>query len=121
MITTMLLMMAAPFAQVASPYPPDDVCMEADTSGMVRCQKHDIAIWERRLEEEYRSALSRVGPVSQERLRQAQETWLRYRDANCRFYEGHGGTISHLLGGGCVIRMTTDRTIELHGLGAGFE
>lgn len=115
------MILMAILMQAATPYPADKACTATDTSGMVECQKRDIAVWEARVDKEYRNALDRAGPASQDRLRNAQEMWRRYREANCAFYQGHGGTISHLLGGGCIIRMTMERATELRGLDAGFK
>ncbi|WP_373280343.1 lysozyme inhibitor LprI family protein [Novosphingobium naphthalenivorans] len=107
--------------QIENPYPANPVCDAVDTVGMIECNKHDLAVWEARLNDEYRKALVRVGPVSREKLRQAQRMWLKYRTANCEVYESHGGTIHFLLGSGCIIRMTKERTLELQGFDTGFE
>ena len=121
MIFPMLLMLQAIAGQIDDPYPLDAVCAAEDTVGMIECQKRDLSVWDARLNDEYQKALGRVGAVSREKLRQAQRAWLQYRAANCEVYESHGGTIHFLLGGGCMIRMTRERTLELRGFDAGFE
>jgi len=117
----MLLMLQAAAGQIDNPYPPDADCKAEDTVGMIECQKRDYAIWDARLNDAYKKALSRVGSVSRDRLRQAQRSWIQYRATNCKIYESHAGTIHFLLGGGCMIRMTKERTLELHGFDQGFE
>lgn len=121
MILPMLLIWQAAAGKIDDPYPPDVVCTAEDTVGMIACNKHDLSVWDARLNDEYEKALGRVGAVSREKLRQAQRSWLRYRTANCEVYESHGGTIHFLLGGGCMIRMTRERTLELRGFDGGFE
>lgn len=121
MIFPMLLISLAIPGQSDDPYPPDTICMAEDTVGMIECQKRALSVWDARLNDEYKKALDRVGIASREKLRQAQKSWLRYRAANCEVYESHGGTIHFLLGGGCMLRMTRERTLELRGFDAGYE
>jgi uncharacterized protein YecT (DUF1311 family) len=48
-------------------------------------------------------------------LRSAQQSWLKYRDANCEFeaFENKGGTIYPVVYTFCLTAMTTARTKEL--------
>lgn len=120
MIPMLLFLVQVVSNGAGTPYPPDVECQAEDTIGMIACQKHDLAIWDRRLNVEYNRALNRVGPASRKRIRDAQRIWLRYRTKNCEIYEGHGGSIHFILGGGCMIEMTKDRTLELRGFDSGF-
>lgn len=121
MLLALMLLAQVTTAPADAPYPPDPACMAEDTVGMVECQKRDLAIWDGRLNREYRAAMQRVGPVSHTKLRKAQRLWIAFRDANCGVYAAHGGTIRALLGGSCMVRMTRERTLELRAFDSGYE
>ena len=99
-----------------SPYPPDPPCMDTSTYGMSQCMQRQWEVWDKRLNAEYSAALKRVSPQARPWLRQAQQLWVKYRDANCRMYSSHEGTVAQLWSVGCLLDMTKKRVLELHGM-----
>ncbi|MNE96117.1 hypothetical protein D3C80_1942820 [compost metagenome] len=56
-----------------------------------------------------------VMPVEQQqKLREAQRIWIKYRDADCGMhYTLTGGTMDLLNGAGCELTMTQERASSL--------
>lgn len=83
---------------------------------MSECLKSQSDTWERRLQAEYRAAVGRA-EVDVDKLKRAQQAWLRYRDTNCEAYNSVRGSIHTILTGTCWRDMTRDRTLELKEMG----
>ena len=115
------------------------LCMEASdggytTVGMAGCTSRETAEWDKLLNEVYRdlrAALeaedARADPATgagidrSDALRDAQRAWIAFRDAECRLRlaQFQGGTISRLIGTGCVLNATARRALELRAIAAG--
>lgn len=81
---------------------------------MMECTKAAWARWDKRLNETFKKVTERVGKDRQAQLLAAQRLWVKYRDANCGFYnDPQGGQAAHLEADTCMLRMTAERTNEL--------
>lgn len=97
-----------------------DPCEKANESGvtvdLVECSLKKLAEADAELNKSYRQLVSKLGDKKWEaKLRTAQQTWIKYRDANCDY-------VSEFSGGGsavtfeynfCLADMTTARAKEL--------
>jgi uncharacterized protein YecT (DUF1311 family) len=78
-------------------------CIVAETS------RQDI-----QLNENYKRLISKISPKRKEALLDAQRAWIKFRDANCKFYaDPEGGTSARLGATECVLNATADRAKEL--------
>ena len=114
MLLLALTLAVQPVGNEQSAYPPDPPCADSTTYGMAQCMEKQWRIWDDRLNAEYSAALKRVSPQARPWLRQAQQLWVKYRDANCRMYANHEGTVARLWSVGCPLDMTKKRALELH-------
>jgi uncharacterized protein YecT (DUF1311 family) len=95
------------------------ISCEGSTYEMVQCLKAKTARWDKRLNAAYRKTLKDAANAAQaNELRAAQRAWIKYRDANCRFYDAGDGTIARIEAGECMRSMTEARAKELEALGA---
>ena len=109
------LMFAAQAPENEQPvYPSDPPCADSTTYGIARCLEKQWHVWDKRLNTEYSAALKRVSPQARPWLRQAQQLWVKYRNANCQMYASHEGTVAQLWSVGCPLDMTKKRALELH-------
>jgi uncharacterized protein YecT (DUF1311 family) len=72
---------------------------------------------DRRLNEVYRALLPKLPSDHAAKLREAQVTWLRFRDQECAFETMGtvGGSIHPLLEQSCRARLTLERVRHLEG------
>jgi len=84
------------------------------TYDIVTCQKGNLALLEKRLAKAYAKALAMTDNAKQRKqLEIAQSQWLKFRDANCDYYELADGTIARIRGGICMLDLTRTRAKEL--------
>ncbi len=84
------------------------------TYDIVTCQKGNLSILEKRLAKAYAKALEMADNAKQRKqLERAQDQWLKFRDANCDYYELGGGTVARIRGGICMLDLTRARAKEL--------
>ncbi len=92
-------------------------CMEkADgvTMSMHACMDAEIAIQDKRLNENYRDFIKDLTPERKKKLLEVQRLWIKYRDLKCEFlYDPDGGTFAGILGHSCLLDMTAERADEL--------
>ena len=87
---------------------------DGSTYEIVECQKGKLAVLDRRLNAAYQKALGLAQSEKQkEQLRVAQRAWLKFRDADCDYYELGEGTIARIEGGVCMLTLTQQRAEEL--------
>ena len=87
---------------------------EGSTYDIVTCQKGNLAILEKQLAKAYAKALQMADNAKQRKqLERAQDQWLKFRDADCDYYELGGGTIARIRGGICMLDLTRTRAKEL--------
>ena len=94
-----------------------DACMDTagvTTANMRTCMNAEIDRWDMRLNAHYKAIRAKAEPGRWADVRRAQIAWLRYRKANCDYYnDPRGGTAALLAGDTCFLRMTARRTQEL--------
>ena len=67
-----------------------------------------------RLNDNYKTLSSKLSPKRKNALVDAQRAWIKFRDANCQFYDDpEGGTSARLSANECVLNATADRAKEL--------
>jgi len=114
MLLLALMLASQALENEQSLYSPDRPCVDSTTYGMSQCMQKQSELWDKRLNAEYSAALKRASPQERPWLRRAQRLWVRYRDANCRMYSNHEGTVAQLWSAGCPLEMTKRRALELH-------
>jgi uncharacterized protein YecT (DUF1311 family) len=85
----------------------------ASTAAGVACVAAKTKVWNTRLNADYKEIQGSIDKAQQEPLRAAERLWVQYRDANCRFYGSHEGSIGELQQAECLRAMTQDRALEL--------
>lgn len=101
------------FDKVAAP------CLEkpenASTAGQGECIDRERAVWDAILNTEYAGLLKIVVAPARPKLREAQRTWVKFREQDCvlayHFFEG--GTMSQPMVRNCHSRETARRAMEL--------
>ena len=82
----------------------------------MNCSSKKLAEADATLNKTYRELVAKLGDKKWElKLRTAQQTWIKYRDANCDFIMelSGGGSASTFEYNFCLADMTTARTKEL--------
>jgi len=84
------------------------------TAAMSECNAQELRYQDGLLNSRYRALISGLNGKKRRELKEAQRLWIRYRDANCGFYNGlTGGTMDIVVSGGCLVDMTARRAMEL--------
>ncbi|MEJ2623877.1 MAG: lysozyme inhibitor LprI family protein [Pseudolabrys sp.] len=107
-----LVAAAALTGAAASAAAPGQRC-DGNTYEMVECLKMKTADWDKQLNAAYQAALKAADRKQAEQLRKAQRLWIKYRDANCLYYDLGEGTIARIEAGSCMLDMTRSRAREL--------
>jgi uncharacterized protein YecT (DUF1311 family) len=90
----------------------DQAC-NGTTSQIVDCMSAQGAQWDKRLAIAYEQALQvAVSQAQSDQLRVAQQLWLQFRAANCRYYVLGEGTIAPVEAADCFRRLTETRARE---------
>jgi uncharacterized protein YecT (DUF1311 family) len=83
---------------------------------MLDCGNAEIKIQDTKLNKAYKNAMKVLEPKKQTELKDVQRLWVKYRDAQCGFYnELTGGTIDSLNASSCFLNMTAERAEEIKG------
>ena len=95
-----------------------DPCADAQTTVEMRdCAGREYKQADDELNRVYRKLMAKFGNDEGRKaaLKTAQQTWIRYRDANGDFasYLNRGGTIEPVIRYNCMTAMTVSRTKEL--------
>lgn len=94
-------------------------CMNkaSSTVSMVQCTSAETARQDARLNKAYNGLMSKLSKTRKQELQTAQRLWIKYRDANCKFYvDPNGGSIAQVKGVNCVMNETAKRATELENL-----
>ena len=94
-------------------------CMNkaSSTVSMVQCTSAETARQDARLNKAYNGLMSKLSKTRKQELQTAQRLWIKYRDANCKFYvDPNGGSIAQVKGANCVMNETAKRATELENL-----
>lgn len=84
-----------------------------NTVAIVDCVQAKTKTWDRRLKAAFQDLKRRIDAGQREPLTAAQRLWVRFRDANCRFYGSQEGSIRQIQAAECVRAMTRQRALEL--------
>jgi uncharacterized protein YecT (DUF1311 family) len=85
---------------------------------MLNCNAAEIEHQDARLNKAYNEVMTILSESRKKELRDAQHTWIKFRDANCKFYADAdgGGAMVGLNSSNCLMSITASRAIELEGL-----
>jgi uncharacterized protein YecT (DUF1311 family) len=86
---------------------------QSNTLAIVDCIEAKTKVWDGRLDKAYKDLPRRLGAGQLGPLKEAQRLWVKFRDANCAFYDAQDGTIRQIQAAECVRSMTKDRALEL--------
>jgi uncharacterized protein YecT (DUF1311 family) len=67
------------------------------------------------LNRQYTATINGLSPASRTLLRNAQRSWITFRDQQCRFESSavRGGSAWAMVQSGCITRLSTERTRDL--------
>lgn len=91
-------------------------CASAQTQAeMNDCAGKEYKSADVTLNQVYRQLVAKLDDEEKAELKDAQNAWLKYRDANCTFVADQykGGTIRPMIEGLCLADVTRNRTAEL--------
>ena len=93
-------------------------CRDGNTHDIVMCVTKLYKEWDARVDAAYKKLLGMEHEADRlKTLKLAQDVWLKYRAANCDWYEAGEGTIHRLWGSECMRSMTACRALELEEAG----
>jgi len=93
-------------------------CRDRNTHDIVMCVTKLYKAWDARVDAAYKKLLGMEKEADRlKTLKLSQEAWLKYRDANCNWYEAGEGTIHRIWGSECMRQMTACRALELEDAG----
>jgi len=81
------------------------------------CARRAYQAADRRLNQVYQQVLAQVSGEERQKLIDAQETWIQFRDRHCDFqvYRNRGGTGYGGFLSNCLEQVTNDRVAQLEG------
>ncbi|MGB8697724.1 MAG: lysozyme inhibitor LprI family protein [Acinetobacter sp.] len=95
-------------------------CMDRSggvTVNMLGCIAAETSRQDTRLNNAYKRTMASLNATRKKQLQEVQRLWMRYRDANCKFYaDPDGGTIAAVNSNSCYMEATAARATELENL-----
>jgi uncharacterized protein YecT (DUF1311 family) len=96
-------------------------CMEGSggvTRAMLECDEIELRDHDARLNVAYQDIMGTLRPAQRALLKEAQRTWIKYRDTTCSLMSNFGdrGTMGLLVDSGCLLEATAKRTRWLEDL-----
>lgn len=117
------LLVALPLAGWAEDLPLSKTysqCMEKSdgvTAAMVECITAEYKRQDAHLNQAYKALAKDLSAARKKQLQEVQRAWLKFRDANCAFYDDpDGGTLARVLSNECMMTLTAQRAKELEAL-----
>jgi uncharacterized protein YecT (DUF1311 family) len=84
------------------------------TADTLNCMGTEVKIQDASLNKAYKAVMAQLTPARRKSLQDAQRAWIKFRDANCSFYEDpEGGTNATLMGSDCYLTATANRAREI--------
>ena len=81
---------------------------------MISCVLAETTRQDAQLNEQYKKLMSKLSDERSKALIEAQRAWIRFRDANCGFYnDPQGGSAAQLSSHECFLNVIADRVKEL--------
>ena len=98
-------------------------CMDKSggvTLKMRQCNGSEIKRHDKLLNANYKKAMKVLSSKKKTELKKVQREWIKYRDMKCAF-EGSmtGGSMDLIMGGACILDMTSERAKELGSIASG--
>ncbi len=93
-----------------------DKCMDkaVSTMYMIDCMTEENSSQDKRLNRAYKSLMETLSAERKKKLQEAQRAWIKYRDANCDYYnDPEGGSMARIGANNCVLDATARRAQEL--------
>ncbi|WP_027994660.1 lysozyme inhibitor LprI family protein [Simplicispira psychrophila] len=104
-------------AQDAALSPQYATCMDQSggvTVGMIDCTTAETSRQDARLNRAYKTAMAAQSPERRKQLQTAQRAWIKFRDANCDFYnDPDGGSMARVSANQCMLTSTANRAQEI--------
>jgi uncharacterized protein YecT (DUF1311 family) len=86
----------------------------AATPALIDCALAETKRQDARLNENYKRLMSKLTEERKDTLLEAQRAWIKFRDANCAFWDDPaGGQNAAVTAKECNLTMTADRASEL--------
>jgi uncharacterized protein YecT (DUF1311 family) len=87
------------------------------TTAILNCGSKEIKYQDKKLNSAYKALKKNLSKDRQKELLTAQRLWIKYRDANCGFYNApDGGTMHRVFAQECFLSATQSRAEELKGM-----
>ena len=84
---------------------------------MIDCMSTETKQQDAKLNKVYKDVMSLLSPNRKRQLQEAQRLWIKYREANCKFYyDPDGGTMARVSANNCFMTATADRAKELESI-----
>ncbi|MEO5774170.1 MAG: lysozyme inhibitor LprI family protein [Sphingomicrobium sp.] len=83
------------------------------TIALSSCYSERAEIYDKRMRAAYPVALHFAHGDQRKALVRSQQAWLKYRDAECEFYNLEQGTIHFIQSAYCMLDLTRRRALEL--------
>ncbi|MGD7034864.1 lysozyme inhibitor LprI family protein [Methylotuvimicrobium buryatense] len=100
--------------------PEFSICMDQSggvTMNMIDCITEEDQRQDTRLNRVYNELMGTLSAERKTALRDAQRAWLKYREANCHFYDDpDGGSIARVQANDCFMTETAQRAKELENI-----
>ncbi len=115
-VLLLFVVVAAFVSSGAAKKAPDPCSNPQTTLEMRECEAKMLKEADASLNKVYKQLISLIGDKAQkDRLKAAEQAWLKYRDAHCAFMAGfyEGGTMEAQTYTACLREMTEKRTSEL--------
>ncbi len=91
-------------------------CMDHNEDTMIGCITVEFKRQDVRLNKAYKALMAELPPPRKTALQEAQRAWLKFRDANCGFYnDPDGGSLALVNANDCMMTATAARARELEG------
>jgi uncharacterized protein YecT (DUF1311 family) len=119
---SLILFVASSACLAAEPTltPKYDTCMDSSggvTSEMLDCIGAETERQDTALNANFKKAMQATPKSRQTKLRDAQRNWIKFRDADCDFYNNpDGGTMAAVDSASCVMTTTAERAESLRSL-----
>ena len=114
LLATSMALLAASETDMSKQY---TTCMDKANGvnpDMIDCILAETKQQDARLNENYKRLMSKLSEERKKTLLEAQRAWIRFRDANCAFWdEPAGGQSAAITAKECFLTMTADRASEL--------
>jgi uncharacterized protein YecT (DUF1311 family) len=86
----------------------------ASNLGIAQCYDRETAVWDERLNQNYKKRLDDAEPAYRDALKKMQRAWIAYRDAKCGSISvGEQGSMSIPMTASCVLGETARQAIFL--------